>query len=219
MIRRLQPGDDGYATLLPPSKEARELDGAFRAEKARPLRERVVPWVNAGRVYCRIAFTAFGVSSGVRLQHEGHGAGDDRCGHARAAQAEVRPIEGDTVPGNRYCGLDVVQTSCSDRSATRSRRPARRDRAWPPVHRGVGPRELKAAIVSSRSIDGSHVGRRTDRQHPGRVARCGDSRRIACSPSGLLPAFPAAATTTIPASTARFRGQRQQIGVVGLVHP
>ena len=38
----------------------------------------------------------------------------------------------------------------------------------------VGPRELKSAMVSSLAIGRSHVARRADRQHPRRVAGCGD---------------------------------------------
>ena len=122
-----------------------------------------------------------------------------------------------TVPHSRGVGLASRTACCRDRPATRCRRRARRGPASALDRSALGPRELNAATCRrARSTVPLWLAAPTVSTHgalPGEVmppycgcalGRCGRG----CRPRS---------TTTMPASTARLRGERQRVGLVRLV--
>ena len=154
-------------------------------------------------MYCRIAFTAFGVSDGIRLQHQ-------RDVPVTTGAAMLVPLSA------RYggCASDECRRAAHFGLALTERAARRRQRKVPTPgatrsgfaaqSRYVGPRELKVAIdVVARSGVPFVLDAPTVSTH-GALPGARDAAVLRLARRRSCPALPAAATTTTPASTTRL---------------
>ena len=182
------------------------------------MRQRVVRRIDSARCTARIALTAFGVSDGIRLQHQRDRAADDGRGHARAAQAEIRQVRGRHACRSAGTARADVYSVLPGRSSDSMPTPGATRSGFAP--RSIGRRAARAErrdrVVGA--VDRAHVARCADSQHPRRVAGRRDAAVLRAARRRSCPLLPAAATTTMPGVDGALRGERQRIGVVRLVH-
>ena len=183
------------------AEELRELHRPLRVEEAAALRQCVVV-VDLGGVL-QDCLDQVRRKRGVCLQHQRHRAADDRCGHAGARERQVRLVGGGDRAVEQRAGARWNRTGWSDRSARRPPSPVRRCRASPGSRSPTDPSSCTGAMTSSvRSTVPCVFVAPTVRTHgalPGAVMP-----PYCVSPDPLRPKLPAADTTTMPASTARF---------------
>ena len=182
-------------------ERARELHRAARVEEPGALRQVVVAGARFGGVL-EDRLHHVRRERRVGLEHQRDGAADDRRGHARAGQAEVRlarrlgraPQPRGWIRGEERADGSAVD-SMPTPGATRS------GLAFSSI--GAGPRELNAATMSSRrSTVPRSLEAPTVSTHG---ALPGEAMPPSCGcPAPSRPRLPAAATTTMPASTARL---------------